>query len=948
MKSFFLFPVLIFGLIIWVAETKKEVVYYVSPTEPLSSCPGNSGCPPGQLCHTMDYLAEHSSEFFSSDHINVTLIFMCGVHNYTKGLVVQNLHSFVMKGAAESKGNVITDHQFSMQLSKPNCTVIQLFNVSFVNITTLTMRCPAINLTKSHIIVKSSNLFGYPGINERLSFINIIGRGSQAILDNCMFKENCFVMSYFSDGIIVSNSIFQSYRHKLKSIIAALSSVVTLTGNVNFTDSITGIPSVINSFGTAVFLQTTHPEVKSSLNITTGATVYFVNLTCSYDGGAVSGRNAALHIGAKARVVFMNNTAGWAGGVMFMWGGMITVGAESCVIFTCNHAAKYGGALSLQNLTVHVNTSGIEFYDNRASVGGAIYFAYGSMIINTNKSLKFIMNSAQVNGGAIYIETGVRPSIIVGNYSKLLFFNNSAFQGGALYSIIPSLLVATVGYQSSIQFINNTAFDVGGAVYSQSSLPCIFMITDYSAEISFIGNYAQHGIGHHMYGASVRDTSCSIDFMSLVNEQGKPHCSDPYEGLHGELNISFDPGLKDTLSPVSSAPQRVCLCDSNGKLQCANISYIFTNTSVYRGETITLPACIVGYDFGTTVGTIHARSLYPDSHSKREKSQLIIDNEKCTPFNYTIYSKHDYELLLLQTSSLPVSAVISNESTEHDIFNYENMIKGQISNYVSYNQSGCIQPELLATPVFINITLLPGCPPGLTLNHDETTCSCYPVLANNGFSCLVKNKTGLLQWNSTVYVNATFNEGHSTGIMYNKFCPLFYCKSGNKTVNIGDDPSKQCASNRTGIMCGACKNSFSLAIGSSWCIECPNSHNLALLLAFAAAGVLLVFFILALNLTATQGLINGIIFYANIVWAYKIILFPADIRATYLFMFLLPGSTWILESRLASLLDWMLIGRHGCSFCSHSTYGPLLVLSLLLATTPLASLTSSVAELFLF
>ena len=190
-------------------------------------------------------------------------------------------------------------------------------------------------------------------------------------------------------------------------------------------------------------------------------------------------------------------------------------------------------------------------------------------------------------------------------------------------------------------------------------------------------------------------------------------------------------------------------------------------------------------------------------------------------------------------------------------------------------------PELLTTPIFINITLLPGCPPGLTLNHDETTCSCYPVLANNGFSCLVKNKTGLLQWNGTVWVNATFNESNSTDIMYNRFCPLLYCKSGNKTFNIGDNPSKQCASNRTGILCGACMDSFSLAIGSSRCIECPDSHNVALLLAFAAAGILLVFFILALNLTATQGLINGVIFYANIVWAYKIILFPTDIGANY-------------------------------------------------------------------
>ena len=86
-----------------------------------------------------------------------------------------------------------------------------------------------------------------------------------------------------------------------------------------------------------------------------------------------------------------------------------------------------------------------------------ISFTYGSMIINTNKSLKFIVNLAQVKGGAIYIETGVHPAIIVGNYSKLLFFNNSAFQGGALYSSMPSLLMTTVGYQLSIQFINNTA-----------------------------------------------------------------------------------------------------------------------------------------------------------------------------------------------------------------------------------------------------------------------------------------------------------------------------------------------------------------------------------------------------------------------------------------------------------------------------------------------------------
>ena len=285
---YYLFFILIFGSVC--IRLTEGTVYHVKPIKPLSSCPGNSSCPPGQLCHTMDYLAEYSSEFFSPDHVNVTLIFICGVHNYTKNLTVQNLHSFVMKGAAESRENVIIDHQFGMQVGKPHCTVIQFFNVSFVKIITLTMRCPAIYLKESHITVKSSNLYGYPGINESLSFINITGRGSQALLYNCTFKENCFVRNYFSDGIIVSNSIFQSYRHQVKSIIAAVSSEVTLAGNVNFTDSIVGIHSSMSLSGTAVYLETTHPEVKSSLNITTDATVYFVNLTCSGYGGAVSGR----------------------------------------------------------------------------------------------------------------------------------------------------------------------------------------------------------------------------------------------------------------------------------------------------------------------------------------------------------------------------------------------------------------------------------------------------------------------------------------------------------------------------------------------------------------------------------------------------------------------------------------------------------------------------------
>ena len=158
----------------------------------------------------------------------------------------------------------------------------------------------------------------------------------------------------------------------------------------------------------------------------------------------------------------------------------------------------------------------------------------------------------------------------------------------------------------------------------QSAAPCMFMVTDYSAEISFSRNSAQLGVGHHMYGTSARDSKCNYKHINIymADKQGKPYCRKrgPY---HGHVNISFDPGLNEILSPVSSAPWRVCLCDSNGKTQCASFSQIFTDVSIYRGETFTLSACVVGYDFGTAIGIVHAKFRYSNSFSRLENHSII-------------------------------------------------------------------------------------------------------------------------------------------------------------------------------------------------------------------------------------------------------------------------------------------------------------------------------------
>ena len=200
----------------------------------------------------------------------------------------------------------------------------------------------------------------------------------------------------------------------------------------------------------------------------------------AYDGGAIWLSDGSLIIDSEASLTFSHYSAGINGGAILLQNGKLIATANANMNFS-NNSAIYGGAFLLRNSIAQVDTDGILFYKNRGSNGGALCFNPGIMYINANKSVKVIMNVAQDKGGTIFIETGVHPSIVVDNSSRLLLFNISAIQGGALY-IMPSSFMITVGYQSSIQFINNVAFDVGGAVYSLSASPCTFMITDYSAQ----------------------------------------------------------------------------------------------------------------------------------------------------------------------------------------------------------------------------------------------------------------------------------------------------------------------------------------------------------------------------------------------------------------------------------------------------------------------------------
>ena len=89
-----------------------------------------------------------------------------------------------------------------------------------------------------------------------------------------------------------------------------------------------------------------------------------------------------------------------------------------------------------------------------------------------------------------------------------------------------------------------------------------------------------------------------------------------------------------------------------------------------------------------------------------------------------------------------------------------------------------------------------------------------------------------------------------------------YCIPHSLNINLLHS-DLQCQSKRAGILCSQCQNHLSMVFGSSRCMECTNVHVFMTIIVLVA-GIVLVASIYLLNLTVTNGTINGIIFYANV------------------------------------------------------------------------------------
>ena len=609
-----------------------------------------------------------------------------------------------------------------------------------------------------------------------------------------------------------------------------------------------------------------------------GVNIYFVD-----GSGSIEFSNCTIY----------NNTAQESGGGMdiYLYNGNSSIEFSNCTIYD-NTVQIFGGGVSIYfgDRSSSIEFSNCTIYDNTAQYGGGmnIHFIDGGGSIEFSNCTIYD-NTAHYGGGVVITLSDGSGSI---DFSNCVIYNNTAYYGSGLVALQDSStsrihftnisfyfnkasnklhkdhsavllgniknvtfdqidisnhnttgllsINSLIMFDGHNTFINNSGINGGGmALYGFSQL-----LLKQNTNISFANNHASES-GGGIFVSQVIDnnalTICSFKNFLYYNTTAKTmlyfvnNTADVSgDVLYGGkicycLNFDFDHQFhyhqQRGLSVVSSDPIQVCFCESNRQ----NCSITNVNITAIPGINVNISLATVGNKDGLTKGVIKLTTS--DSSSSTVQTDNPRLNATCTNVTFNLRGKPS-----LNTTQVYVTS--------------EGLISDLSSNDIHY-----------VKVIEVNIE---SCPIGFPLVNNA--CSCRSELNTSSITCDIN--TQIITRDGDMWIG--YKNDSDCLIVYPN-CPFDYCNDGTVHFKI-TSPHPQCLLNRSGILCGQCANGLSLMLGTNQCGQCTNNY-IALIIPFALAGIALVAFIIALNLTVSVGTINGLIFYANVVKIYEPIFF---------------------------------------------------------------------------
>ena len=545
-------------------------------------------------------------------------------------------------------------------------------------------------------------------------------------------------------------------------------------------------------------------------------------------GGAIVATESELRL--QDEVFVSNNQASNSGGGVYLSQSDLHSYRRSRVTISNNMVAGKGGGIHAVSSSIKGTVTGSKETKNNYGNNATTEEYLGSLI--------YIVNNTAKHGGALFLEANSKVTLLKDyifetemNISALNFIGNAAIHGGAIYVDDESNSGACASNPFERNSIKSECFIRVVATHT-----ILTANTNYSLNnIDFDLNLANES-GSTLFGGLL--DRCRV---SLFNEVDRTIdlTDNQFLTYKGDgLRYLFDISTGNTRQTISSYPVQLCSC-VNGQPVC---SYkVHSDASVRRGETFTLSVLAVDHVYNPVNATVQGYLF--STASNLVSGQVTPISDRCTNVSFQITSPRDSELLTLYASDGPCK------------------------------DAGLSQLK-------VSVTFLPcTCPIGFQQSRFHSSfcsCTCHHKLRPFVGSCNSTAQT--FRRNINVWISYV-NGSHSSGYLVHQYCPFDYCVPPNASqpLNLETSPDTQCALNRSGMLCGACRPGLSLSLGSSKCLECPNYWPVlfVVITIFSFfAGLGLVALILWLNMTVAVGTLNGLLFYANIVSANRVVLLP--------------------------------------------------------------------------
>ena len=688
--------------------------------------------------------------------------------------------------------------------------------------------------------------------------------------------------AHYGGAIYVgSGNITSTNDHYKKNIAARYGGAIVMASgscslcNNSFTLNTAQVRAVIHQVeGIFEISQTNITDNKGNLYLYSVTLIIAEGVKFMNNQGSLHVSSTQVHINGVA--VFMNNSGDFGGAITAIQQSRIIFHTASMVSIS-NNTATYGGGIYLAQSNLHVYHP-FELTDNKASEYGGGIYAIQSQIEFSSDSEQTqrveIVNNTALNGGAMCaIGSTIQISKSYVDFSS----NRAKMKGGAMYlgqNSKISLLKDEPDFVSSddlnvrLDFTNNSA-GKGGAIY----------VVDNTNDGGADGQIDQAECfiqTLRKYTRSIKTKFLSINTF-FTNNTAHQSGSDIYGGLLDRCTINTNAELTTRLPNykhqygfdyIKATTQIEQIIDYSQYAR-SHPDYLINNISKFDVIGLISSDGILKVCFDNVVSNYTHLNVWISKGKLFTVSVAVVDQVE-NPVNATVSSSLSSESGNGHFKGGQVEQLVGNQCTklEYNVYSQDN--SAQIHLYAE----GPCDNKIEVSKLTINLTFLPcECPVGLqpTSSQTECICECDRRLKQHQItSCFAKNRT--IQVETNVWIGLS-NTTNGTGFVIHD-CPYDYCvqKPVNISLNSTDSADEQCAYNRTGSLCGRCKD-LSQVFGSSRCQKC-SSYYIFLLIPFALAGIALVAFILLFNMTVATGTIHGLIFYANILTANQSLFLP--------------------------------------------------------------------------